>query len=256
MWGTRCLELGVLWSTGEGDNIADVAHTRNKQKQALKAAQELDGVSDKDRASFVEKEIQRLKNLSLGDQLQKSLDAGDVEQYSIIRFAGHFAEAWESAVNAASKIVESLDLNWFSDIGAFFDKIAVKAKAFFDNVSKYLDSTKENIEDTVTNTVSALGFSLSDFRIIEKIMAGELGTMQYRWDQIDKMMNKKGEGLRIQGYVDQLAQVGYSYEKMGWTEDWIKEKEKEAAEAEKQRLKEEAAAEKQRLKAEAAAEKR
>lgn len=200
------------------------------QKQALKAAQELDGVSDKDRASFVEKEIQRLKNLSLGDQLKKSLDAGDAEQYSIIRFAGHFAEAWESAVNAASKIVESLDLNWFSNIGTFFDKIAVKSKTFFDNVSKYLDSTKENIEDTVTSTVSALGFSLSDFRIIQKIMAGELGTMQYRWDQIDKMMNKKGEGLRIQGYVDQLAQVGYSYEKMGWTEDWIKEKEKEAAE--------------------------
>lgn len=200
------------------------------QKQALKAAQELDGVSDKDRASFVAKEIERLKDLSLGDQLKKSLDAGDAEQYSIIRFAGHFAEAWESAVNAASKVVESLDLNWFSDIGAFFDKIAVKAKTFFDNVSKYLDSTKQNIEDTVTSTVDALGFSLSDFRIIQKIMAGELGTMQYRWDQIDKMMNKKGEGLRIQGYVDQLAQVGYSYEKMGWTEDWIKEKEKEAAE--------------------------
>lgn len=200
------------------------------QQQALKAAKELDGVSDKDRASFVEKEIERLKKLSLGDQLKKSLDAGDAEQYSIIRFAGHFAEAWESAVNAASKVVESLDLNWFSNIGAFFDKIAVKAKAFFDNVSKYLVSTKQNIEDTVTSTVDALGFSLSDFRIIEKIMAGELGTMQYRWDQIDKMMNKKGEGLRIQGYVDQLAQVGYSYEKMGWTEDWIKEKEKEAAE--------------------------
>lgn len=200
------------------------------QKQALKAAQELDGVSDKDRASFVEKEIERLKKLSLGDQLKKSLNAGDAEQYSIVRFAGHFAEAWESAVNAASKIVESLDLSWFSDIGAFFDKIAVKAKTFFDNVSKYLDSTKQNIEDTVTGTVDALGISLSDFRIIQKIMAGELGTMQYRWDQIDKMMNKKGEGLRIQGYVDQLAQVGYSYEKMGWTEDWVKQKEKETAE--------------------------
>ena len=200
------------------------------QQQALKAAKELDGVSDKDRASFVAKEIERLKKLSLGDQLQKSLDAGDAEQYSIIRFAGHFAEAWESAVNAASKIVESLDLNWFSDIGAFFDKIAVKAKTFFDNVSKYLDSTKQNIEDTVTGTVDALGVSLSDFRIIQKIMAGELGTMQYRWDQIDKMMNKKGEGLRIQGYVDQLAQVGYSYEKMGWTEDWVRQKEKETAE--------------------------
>lgn len=220
----RIKEFQKALNDSKGYNVTEKGMEKIRKK-AEATVKQLKGVSDKDYAAALSKEINRLKDLSLGDQLTESLKAGDVEEHSIIGFAGHFAEAWESAVNAASKIVSSLDLSWFTDIASFLDRIAQKAKNFFDNVSKYIDETKNGIEKTVNGITEAAGFSLADFRIIERVMSGELGFMEYRWNKIDEIMKQEGEGKRIQGWIDKLAQVGYSYEKMGWTEEWIKEQE-------------------------------
>ena len=114
-----------------------------KANEAAKARKDLTTSSARD--SFVEQEVKRLKELALGKELTESLNTGDVESFPIIRFAGHFAEAWESGVKAASTVVKSLDLHWFTNIADFLDKIAVKAKSFFDGITKFFNETGTKI---------------------------------------------------------------------------------------------------------------
>lgn len=200
-----------------------------KANEAAKARKDL--TTSSARESFVEQEVKRLKELALGKELTESLNTGDVESFPIIRFAGHFAEAWESGVKAASTVVKSLDLHWFTNIADFLDKIAVKAKTFFDGITKFFNETGTKIESAADKVTTLTDITFADFKIIDRVMKGELGTMQKRWAAIDDIMGKEGEGLRIQGYIDQLAALEYSYEDAGWTEDWIKQKEKESAAA-------------------------
>lgn len=200
-----------------------------KANEAAKARKDL--TTSNARESFVEQEVKRLKELALGKELTESLNTGDVESFPIIRFAGHFAEAWESGVKAASTVVKSLDLHWFTNIADFLDKIAVKAKSFFDGITKFFNETGTKIESAADKVTALTDITFADFKIIDRVMKGELGTMQKRWAAIDDIMGKEGEGLRIQGYIDQLAALEYSYKDAGWTEDWIKQKEKESAAA-------------------------
>lgn len=200
-----------------------------KANEAAKARKDL--TTSNARESFVEQEVKRLKDLALGKELTESLNTGDVESFPIIRFAGHFAEAWESGVKAASTVVKSLDLHWFTNIADFLDKIAVKAKSFFDGITNFFNETGTKIESAADKVTALTDITFADFKIIDRVMKGELGTMQKRWSAIDDIMGKEGEGLRIQGYIDQLAALEYSYEDAGWTEDWIKQKEKESAAA-------------------------
>lgn len=200
-----------------------------KANEAAKARKDL--TTSSARESFVEQEVKRLKELALGKELTESLNTGDVESFPIIRFAGHFAEAWESGVKAASTVVKSLDLHWFTNIADFLDRIAVKAKSFFDGITKFFNETGTKIESAADKVTALTDITFADFKIIDRVMKGELGTMQKRWAAIDDIMGKEGEGLRIQGYIDQLAALEYSYKDAGWTEDWIKQKEKESAAA-------------------------
>lgn len=200
-----------------------------KANEAAKARKDL--TTNSARESFVEHEVKRLKELALGKELTESLNTGDVESFPIIRFAGHFAEAWESGVKAASTVVKSLDLHWFTNIADFLDKIAIKAKSFFDGITTFFNETGTKIESAADKVTALTDITFADFKIIDRVMKGELGTMQKRWAAIDDIMGKEGEGLRIQGYIDQLAALEYSYKDAGWTEDWIKQKEKESAAA-------------------------
>lgn len=156
-------------------------------------------------------------------EFQKALnDTTDADGKKTLRFASHFAEAWESGVNAASKFVEALNLDWFQNIGSALDNMAIKAKTVFDGVNQWFDKSKKAAEKLETIGTMAK-MTVEDLAVVEKIIAGEYGNGAIRFKKL------QDEGLdykRLQGYVDEAAKVGYNLKQLGWTvEDLNKETE-------------------------------
>lgn len=156
-------------------------------------------------------------------EFQKALnDTTDADGKKTLRFASHFAEAWESGVNAASKFVEALNLDWFQNIGSALDNMAIKAKTVFDGVNQWFDKSKKAAEKLETiGTIAKM--TVEDLAVVEKIIAGEYGNGAIRFK------NLQDEGLdykRLQGYINEAAKVGYNLKQLGWTvEDLNKETE-------------------------------
>ena len=228
---SRIKEFQKALSNTTGYNLTEkgLKKIRKKAEDTLKSVK---GLSEMEYANRLSAEINRLKDLSLGDQLAESLKVGDVESYPIMRFAGHFEEAWEAGVNAASKIVENLDLSWFQDIGTFLDNVAIKMKTVFDGIVNYYEGIQNKFDSVRDKMRATIGISLEDWKYINEVaIKGSYGTMQERWDKLDKdikeTLDEEGGGKRIQGYVDQFAAVGYVWEKLGWDYETVEKKQNE-----------------------------
>lgn len=156
-------------------------------------------------------------------EFQKALnDTTDADGKKTLRFASHFAEAWESGVNAASKFVEALNLDWFQNIGSALDNMAIKAKTVFDGVNQWFDKSKKAAEKLETIGTMAK-MTVEDLAVVEKIIAGEYGNGAI---QFKKLQDEGLDYKRLQGYVDEAAKVGYNLKQLGWTvEDLNKETE-------------------------------
>lgn len=228
---SRIKEFQKALSNTTGYNLTEkgLKKIRKKAEDTLKSVK---GLSEMEYANRLSAEINRLKDLALGDQLKESLKIGDVESYPIMRFAGHFEEAWEAGVNAASKIVENLDLSWFQNIGTFLDNVAIKMKTVFDGIVNYYEGIQTKFDSVRDKMRATIGISLEDWKYINEVaIKGSYGTMQERWDKLDKdikeTLDEEGGGKRIQGYVDQFAAVGYVWEKLGWDYETVKKKQNE-----------------------------
>lgn len=211
--GTRITEQGLKKISNEAKKAAD------KLKLAGSA-----------RDAYINSAISARKKQVL--EAKESLENGDVEEYSIARFATHFAEAWESAIQFASKVVGTLDLSWFQSIGSFLDKTAVKVKNFFDAASKAIDKVKASVDAASGGISDALKLDIKDLDLLHRVLQNEFGYVEERWAALDKIYQESGStktGKWLQGYMDQLAAVGYSFEELGWTEEEFRKKEEEAA---------------------------
>jgi tape measure domain len=156
-------------------------------------------------------------------EFQKALnDTTAADGTKTLRFAGHFAEAWESGVNAASKFVKFINLDWFQTIGKNLDNLAIKAKTVFDGVSTWFDKAKASADK-----LEAIGekakMTVEDLAIVEAVIRGDYGNGLVRINEFAK----KGLNYdRIQGFVDEAAKVNYNLKQLGWTvEDLNKETE-------------------------------
>lgn len=208
------------------------------KKEALEAANATQ-LLNKDRQDFIDSEIKRLTDEKLNQD--ESFKNGDAENYSIARFATHFAEAWEAAINYVSKVVGTLDLSWFKSIGNFLDGAAIKATKFFNAASKSIDKVKESVDKASGSISDALNLDINDLDLLHRVLKNEFGYVEERWAKLDEIYKKQGStktGKWLQGYMDQLAGVGYSFEKLGWTEEEFKKKQEELSKSEAQRVSE------------------
>ena len=170
---------------------------------------------------------------------EDALKRGDVEKYSIARFATHFAEAWEAGINFISKVTESLDLSWFQSIGSFLDNSAKKVTKFFNAASTAIDKVKVSVDKTSASIADSLELDMNDLNLLHRILKNEFGYVEERWAKLDEIYKEQGStktGKWLQGYMDQLAGVGYSFEKLGWTEEEFKKKQEEISKSEAQRV--------------------
>ena len=172
---------------------------------------------------------------------KESIENGDVEEFTIARFATHFAEAWEAAINFVSKVTESLDLSWFKSIGGFLDASAQKVTKFFNSASTAIDKVKVSVDKTSASIADSLELDMNDLNLLHRILKNEFGYVEERWAKLDEIYKKQGStktGLWLQGYMDQLAGVGYRFEELGWTEEEFKKKQEDLAKSESERVKE------------------
>lgn len=231
----RVKEFQAALNDTKGSKLTEQG-LKKVRKAAIDAANATKLVN-KDRQDFIDSEIKRLTEETLA--AESSFTNGDAEKYPIARFATHFAEAWESAIKFVSKVVESLDLSWFKSIGSFLDGAAIKATNFFNAASKAIDNVKVSIDKTSASISDALNLDINDLDLLHRVLKNEFGYVEERWAKLDEIYKKQGStktGKWLQGYMDQLAGVGYSFEKLGWTEEEFKKKQEELSKSEAQRV--------------------
>ena len=190
-------------------------------------------------ASTVKTMIEANKKAILENK--ESIKNGDVEEFTIARFATHFAEAWEAAINYVSKVTESLDLSWFKSIGTFLDNAAQKVTKFFNRASTAIDKVKTSVEKTSESIADSLELDMNDLDLLHRILKNEFGYVEERWAKLDQIYKEQGStktGKWLQGYMDQLAAVGYHFETLGWTEEEFRKKQEDLAKSESERVKE------------------
>lgn len=230
----RVKEFQAALNDTKGSKLTEQG-LKKVRKAAIDAANATKLVNN-DRQDFIDSEIKRLTEETLA--AESSFTNGDAEKYPIARFATHFAEAWESAINFVSKVVESLDLSWFKSIGSFLDGAAIKATNFFNSASKSIDKVKVSIDKTSASISDALNLDINDLDLLHRVLKNEFGYVEECWAKLDEIYKKQGStktGKWLQGYMDQLAGVGYSFEKLGWTEEEFKKKQEEISKSEAQR---------------------
>lgn len=231
----RVKEFQAALNDTKGSKLTEQG-LKKVRKAAIDAANATKLVN-KDRQDFIDSEIKRLTEETLA--AESSFANGDAEKYPIARFATHFAEAWESAIQFVSKVTESLDLSWFKSIGSFLDGAAIKATNFFNAASKAIDNVKVSIDKTSASISDALNLDINDLDLLHRVLKNEFGYVEERWAKLDEIYKKQGStktGKWLQGYMDQLAGVGYSFEKLGWTEEEFKKKQEEISKSEAQRV--------------------
>jgi tape measure domain-containing protein len=146
-------------------------------------------------------------------EVQKALnDTTDESGNKVIRFAGHFAEAWETGVNVISELIDKLDLSWFNTIASQLDNLAVKTRNFFNDlrflISGYHDDTKEGAEETS----KTLSVTAKEAEAAKKVIGGMYGNGAVRKNALEKEFGAES-AKRIQDYVDSVVAAGYNYEK-------------------------------------------
>lgn len=146
-------------------------------------------------------------------EVQKALnDTTDESGNKVIRFAGHFAEAWEAGVNVISELIEKLDLSWFDKIAEKMDSVAIRTKTFFDDlkflVSGYHEETGKEAEDT-TKTLSV---TAKEAEAAKKVINGMYGNGAARSNALTKDFGAES-AKRIQDYVNSVVAAGYDYDK-------------------------------------------
>lgn len=208
-------------------------------KDATKAADKL-GLVGKQKGDYIARITE--------EQTKLAIEAGKTEAKVTKGFQSHFAEAWEAGIEAASKFVEILNLDWFKSVASVMDELAIKATDFFKKISKGIDKFAEpmkkakEIADGTTGAIKDnLELDLQDLDLLHRILKNEFGYTEKRWKALDDIYAKGDSGKTgrwLQGYMDQLAGVGYNFEKLGWTEEEFKKKQEEATKSEAKRLEE------------------
>ena len=142
------------------------------------------------------------------DTVKESLDNSGVFD----RFA-HFLETLSKfSVGVIGKIFGIAGNGWLTSLGTgigdiigVLDNGIAKFGGFFEEVSTAVDKTAKKVESAVL-TVSKVD------ELAHRVIAGEFGNEQARWDAIDELTGIEGAGLAVQNRVNELLDCAKRYE--------------------------------------------
>lgn len=146
-------------------------------------------------------------------EFQKALnDTTDAEGNKIVRFAGHFEQAWTSAVETAADIVHKLDLSWFGTVAEKMDKLAQRTKIFFDDLKYLISDYTDSAKDGVGETGKTMSVTAEEAAVAKQVIDGAFGDGVQRANALTKAFGADS-AKKIQDYVDSVVAAGYDYEK-------------------------------------------
>lgn len=146
------------------------------------------------------------------DQMLKAADE------KTITFGEHFAEMWQSGIDAFSKMVESVDIKWFDKIVEKVDSVTVKITDFFNLIKEVYSDSAEEAAEGINDATKTLLVSAEEAQAAKDIIyKGAYGNGQERMSALAKLFGDGKEGEQhaknVQAYVDSVVAAGWDFEK-------------------------------------------
>lgn len=146
------------------------------------------------------------------DQMLKSMDGRTVT------FGEHFAEMWQSGIDAFSKMIESVDIRWFDKIVEKVDSVTVKITDFFNLIKEVYSDSAEEAAEGINDATQTLLVSAEEAQAAKDIIyKGAYGNGQQRMNALAKLFGDGEEGKQhaknVQAYVDSVVSAGWDFEK-------------------------------------------
>ena len=144
-------------------------------------------------------------------EFQKALsDTVDNEGQKVLRFAGHFAEAWETGVETVSKLIKAIDLSWFQDIADAADKAAQKVTGIFKTLDSYIGGYSEELKADAEKTADAMALTAEEYQAVIDVVNQKYGNGGARIKKLTDAGFSEDSRKRIQKWVDAVVKAKYS----------------------------------------------
>ena len=148
-------------------------------------------------------------------EVQKALsDVKDAEGKVNPKFATHFAEAWDAAVDAAVNFTNAVNLTWIKNIADTMDRAAIKMKNFFDYINEGFKASAEETKEAQKETKEDLKNMVAtqaEYNAAMTILFKDRslsGKKRVQW------LEKQGlNPKRVQKYIDSVVAAGYNVKK-------------------------------------------
>lgn len=124
------------------------------------------------------------------------------------RFATHFAQAWEAAMNAAVKMVEAIDLSWIQSIADAMDRAAVKATDWFNRISDFFGKAKEETTEFAETADISVSDTIAAFEIL---FNGKYGSGKARIKALEAAGH---DAKKVQQFIDEFVRSGKQIDKL------------------------------------------
>ena len=146
------------------------------------------------------------------DQMLKSMDGRTVT------FGTHFAEMWQSGIDAFSTMIKSVDISWFDKIVNKVDSVTVKIKEFFDLIKEIYGESAEEAADTIEDATQTLKVSAKEAQAAKDVLLkGMYGGGAERKANLTELFGGGEIGEKhaknVQAYIDSVLAAGGDYEK-------------------------------------------
>lgn len=201
------------------------AHAKEANKTFTGAFSNMKAALSRFGAVFATPVIEKTNTLFISltsriDELKNKL--GDVkdEEGKIVKvgLGTHFAEMWQSGIDAFSALVKAIDLSWFDKVVEKVDNVTVGIKGFFDTLKEYLTDSTEEAAEGIGDATKTMLVSAEEAKAARDIIdKGLYGSGQKRVDALTEMFGGGEDGAKhaanVQAYINAVVAAGWDYEK-------------------------------------------
>lgn len=219
------------------------AHAKEANKTFTGAFSNMKAALSRFGAVFATPVIEKTNTLFISltsriDELKGKL--GDVkdEEGKIVKvgLGTHFAEMWQSGIDAFSALIKAIDLSWFDKVVEKVDNVTVGIKGFFDTLKEYLTDSTEEAAEGIGDATKTMLVSAEEAKAARDIIdKGLYGSGQKQVDALTEMFGGGEDGSKhaanVQAYINAVAAAGWNYEKSAIK---VAEANKTAAESEEE----------------------
>ena len=201
------------------------AHAKEANKTFTGAFSNMKAALSRFGAVFATPVIEKTNTLFISltsriDELKNKL--GDVkdEEGKIVKvgLGTHFAEMWQSGIDAFSALVKAIDLSWFDTVVEKVDRVVTGIKGFFDILKEYLTDSSEEVADEIGDATKTMLVSAEEAKAAREIIdQGLYGSGKKRADILTEMFGGGEDGAKhaanVQAYINAVVAAGWDYEK-------------------------------------------